>query len=326
MRAVRIHQHGDPEVLRLEEVDDPTPGAGQVVVAVRSAGINFIDTYQRRGAYPMSLPTGLGLEGVGEVVAVGPDVTDRAVGDVVGFTDQLGAYAQRHVVAADRTVRVPAELDTDVACALLLQGMTAHYLSHSVHPLGSDDTAVVYAAAGGVGRLLVQLAARRGARVLACTSTAEKADEARALGADDVILYRDGDRIVDVAAAVRDRTDGRGADVVYDSVGATTFDHSLRALRPRGMLVLYGQSSGPVPPVDLQTLAAHGSLVVTRPKLFDFIAGTSELAWRAGALFDLAVNGNLDVHLHGSYPLDEVARAHHDLERGTTHGKLVLRP
>ncbi len=326
MRAVRIHQHGGPAAMSLDDIDDPTPGDGQVVVRVEAAGVNFIDTYQRSGTYPLDLPSGLGLEAVGEVTAVGAGVTDRQVGQRVGFTDQLGAYAQAIAVPADRTVVVPRDLDSDVACALLLQGMTAHYLSHSTYPLGRDDTALVYAASGGVGRLLVQLATRRGARVIACTSTQEKADDARALGASDVIRYRDGDEVVDVGAATRELTDGRGVDVVYDSVGATTFDHSLRALARRGTLVLYGAASGPVPPVDLQTLAQHGSLFTTRPKLFDYIVDADELAWRAGALFDLARQGDLDVRVHGAYPLADVADAHRDLESGTTSGKLLLHP
>lgn len=326
MRAVRITRPGGPEVLDLVDVEDPTPGAGEVVVQVERAGVNFIDTYHREGRYPLELPSGLGLEGVGTVAAVGEGVRHRQVGDRVGFSDQLGAYAQTVAVPAERTVPVPDDLDADVACALLLQGMTAHYLAHSTYPLDEADTALVYAASGGVGRLLTQLAARRGARVLACTSTAAKADDARALGADEVIRYRDGDEVVDVAAAVHELTGGRGVDVVYDSVGATTFEHSLRALTRRGTLVLYGASSGPVPPVDLQVLAQHGSLFVTRPKLFDYVVDGDELAWRAGSLFDLARHGDLDVRIHGTYPLADVAAAHRDLEGGGTSGKLLLAP
>ena len=326
MRAVQVHEPGGPAALQVAEVDDPRAGADQVVVAVETAGVNFIDTYHRSGAYPLELPATLGLEAVGTVTAVGGDVAHVAVGDRVGFLDQRGAYAEQVAVDAARTVPVPDGLDGDVACALLLQGTTAHYLATSTATLGSDDAVLVYAASGGVGRLLVQLAVRRGARVLAATSTATKADDARALGADDVIRYRDGDEVVDVAAAVRERTDGRGVDVVYDSVGATTFDHSLRSLRPRGLLALYGQSSGPVRPLDLQELNRHGSLYVTRPSLFAYVADRDELTARTDELFASAVAGDLDVRIGGRYPLAEAARAHADLEAGGTSGKLVLHP
>lgn len=326
MQAVRVHRPGGPESLQVDEVDEPSPGSGEVAVRVEAAGVNYIDTYQRSGAYPLDLPATLGLEGVGEVLAVGSDVRGVGVGDRVGWADQLGSYADQVVVAADRTVRVPVDLDAEVATALLLQGMTAHYLAHSTYPLDGDDTALVYAAAGGVGRLLVQLAKRRGARVLACTSSEEKAEQVRALGADEVIRYRDGDQVIDVAAAVRDLTDGAGVQVVYDSVGAATFDHSLRSLAPRGTLVLYGQSSGPVPPLDLQQLNTHGSLFVTRPSLFAYVADHDELGWRAGALFELARTGQLEVRVHDRYPLTAAADAHRDLESGTTTGKLLLRP
>lgn len=326
MRAVQVHEPGGPEALQVTEVDDPAPAAGQAVVAVEAAGVNFIDTYQRSGAYPLDLPATLGLEAVGTVTAVADDVTDVRVGDRVGVLDQLGAYAEQVAVDASRAVPVPAELDADVACALLLQGTTAHYLATSTAPLGSDDTVLVYAASGGVGRLLVQLAVRRGARVLAATSSAAKADDARSLGASEVIRYRDGDEVIDVAAAVRELTDGRGVDVVYDSVGATTFDHSLRSLRPRGLLALYGQSSGPVPPVDLQELNRHGSLYVTRPSLFAYVADRDELTSRTDELFALAAAGDLDVHVGGRYPLDDAAAAHRDLTSGATSGKLLLHP
>ena len=322
MRAVQLQETGGPEVLRVEEVDEPSPGPGQVVVDVAAAGVNFIDTYQREGRYPLTLPTGLGLEGAGTVSAVGADVTDRRIGDRVAWSDGLGSYAERALLPADRTVPVPAGIDLEVAAALMLQGMTAHYLSHSTHRLDREDTALVYAAAGGVGRLLVQLAKRRGARVLACTSTDAKAEIVRELGADEVIRYRD----VDVAATVADLTDGHGVDVVYDSVGADTFEASLRSLKPRGLLVLYGASSGPVPPQDPMVLAQHGSLYLTRPSLNAYVATSDELAWRAGTLFDLVAAGPLEVAVHARYPLDGVAVAHRDLESGTTSGKLLLLP
>lgn len=322
MRAVRITQTGGPEVLEVHDIADPQPGPGEVVVEVQAAGVNYIDTYQRSGAYPMPLPTGLGLEGAGRIVAVADDVELRQVGEVVAWVDGLGSYAEQVIVPAQRTVRVPPEVDPRIAAALMLQGMTAHYLANSTRALNRDDVVLVYAAAGGVGRLLVQLATRRGARVLACTSTKDKAAAARALGADEVILYRD----VDVAEAVRELTDGQGVDVVYDSVGADTFASSLDALKPRGLMVLFGQASGPVPPLDLQELNRRGSLYVTRPSLNAYTATRDELEWRAGALFDLVRSGQLEVHLHGRYPLEQAAQAHRDLESGTTSGKLLLEP
>jgi NADPH2:quinone reductase len=249
-------------------------------------------------------------------------VTAVRPGDAVAFSDQRGAYAELVAVDAVRTVRVPPDLDVEMVAAVMLQGMTAHYLSHSTYALGEDDTALVYAAAGGVGRLLVQLATRRGARVLACTSTEAKATEARRLGADEVIFYRDES----VPDRVRELTDGRGVQVVYDSVGADTFEDSLRSLATRGTLVLFGQSSGAVPPVDLQTFNRHGSLFATRPSLGAYTVTHDELAWRAGTLFELLRSGDLDVAVHDRYPLADAARAHTDLESGTTSGKLLLVP
>jgi NADPH:quinone reductase len=263
VQAIRIEATGDPEVLTVGEHAVPEPGPGDVLVEVAAAGVNFIDTYQRAGVYPMELPTGLGLEGAGTVVAVGGDVRDRQVGDRVAWTDALGSYAQQHVVPAGRTVRVPDALELDTAAALMLQGCTAHYLATSTYRLGDDDTAVVYAPAGGVGRLLVQLAVKRGARVIAVTSSDEKAAIARELGAADVVNYREQD----IAAAVRELTDDHGVDVVYDSVGKATFDASLDCLKPRGMMVLYGGASGQVPPFDPQILNRKGSMFLTRPSL-----------------------------------------------------------
>jgi NADPH:quinone reductase len=322
VQAIRIHETGGAEVLRLEEIDAPSPEPGQVLVDVAAAGVNFIDTYQRSGVYPMELPTGLGLEGAGTIVAVGEGVTERGVGERVAWSDALGSYAAQQLVPADRTVRVPDGLELETAAALMLQGMTAHYLAHSTYRLGEDDTALVYAPAGGVGRILIQLAVRRGARVLACTSTEEKAAIARDLGANEVINYRESD----IAESVRDLTSGHGVDVVYDSVGKATFDASLACLRPRGTMVLYGGSSGQVPPVDLQVLARGGSLFVTRPTLAHYVGTADELDWRAGAIMDLVVGGTLHIHVHGRYPLAEAARAHRDLESGDTAGKLILLP
>jgi NADPH:quinone reductase len=322
MHAMQVSETGGPEVLRLAEVDVPQPGPGEVLVQVAAAGVNFVDTYQRSGGYPVELPAVLGLEGAGSVIEVGPDVRGREVGDRVAWADALGSYAEQVVLAADRTVRIPDRVEIDVAAALMLQGMTAHYLSQSTHRLGREDTALVYAAAGGVGRLLVQLAKRRGARVLACTSTAAKAEQVRAAGADETILYRD----VDLVAAVRELTGGAGVDVVYDSVGKDTFDASLDCLKPRGLMVLHGAASGPVPPMDPQVLNRKGSLYLTRPNLATYIATSDELEWRAGALFDLVAAGQLDVQIHERYPLADAERAHRDLESGTTTGKLLLLP
>jgi NADPH:quinone reductase len=322
MRAVRLHETGGPEVLQVEEVDDPTPGRGQVVVEVAAVGVNFIDTYRRSGAYPIDLPTVLGSEGAGRILAVGEGVEHRHEGQRVAWWDGNGSYAERVVLDAPRAVPVPDEVDDHLAAAVMLQGMTAHYLATSTHRLTSDDTILVYAAAGGVGRLLVQLAKRRGARVLACTSTDEKEAEVRRLGADEVIRYRD----VDIASTVRELTDGRGVDVAYDSVGKDTFAASLASLRPRGLVALYGQSSGAVPPLDLQELNRAGSVFVTRPSLAHYASTTDELEWRARAVFDLVAHGDLDVRIHERYPLEAAAQAHTDLGSGTTSGKLLLVP
>jgi len=320
MRAVRFSTTGGPEVLEAVDVPAPSAGPGEVLVDVAYAGINFIDTYHRSGLYPLPLPSGLGLEGVGTVVAVGEGVTTREVGQRVAWADTIGSYAEQVAVRADRCFTVPDGVDDPTACALALQGMTAHYLAFSTFPLGKEHTALVYAAAGGVGRLLVQLAVQRGARVLACTSTEEKAAVVRALGADAVIPYRD----VDVAAAARELTGGAGVDVVYDSVGAATWRSSLDSLRPRGLAVFYGNASGPIPPMDLLELNRRGSLFVTRPKLFDHVATVEELSWRAGALHGLVTSGNLEVAIHATYPLLDAAQAQRDLESGATSGKLLL--
>jgi NADPH:quinone reductase len=322
MRAIQLSVHGGPEVLEVHDRPDPEPGPDEVVVEVAAAGVNFIDTYQRSGAYDIELPGGLGLEGAGTVVAVGSQVTTRQVGDVVAWADTRGSYAERVAVPAGRCVRVPDGVPAEDAAAVMLQGMTAHYLTHSTSALRTGDEVLVYAAAGGVGRLLVQLALRRGARVLAATSTPEKAELVRSLGADEVLLYRE----IDVAARVRELTGGAGVDVVYDSVGQATFDTSLRCLRPRGLMVLYGASSGPVPPVDLQVLNRRGSLFVTRPSLFHHVATTDELEWRATSLFELLRRGDLELAVHERYPLADAGRAHADLESGTTTGKLLVVP
>jgi len=318
--AVVFDTTGGPEVLSIAEVDAPEPRPDQIVVEVAASGVNFIDTYQRSGLYPAPLPGRLGLEGAGTVIAVGSDVTIHKIGDRVAWASAPGSYATHLAVTAERAVAVPDDLDLETAAAVMLQGMTAHYLANSTHRLDDDDVAVVWAAAGGVGRLLVQMAKHRGARVIACTSTEDKADEVRRLGADEVLLYRD----VDVAAEVRRLTHAAGANVVYDSVGRDTFDVSLQLLRPRGLLVSFGQSSGAIEPLSVLRLSAAGSLFLTRPKLDDYTASASELEWRASAVFDAITLGRLDVAIHDRYPLTGVAEAHRALESGTTTGKLLL--
>ncbi|HEX2027605.1 MAG TPA: quinone oxidoreductase [Nitriliruptorales bacterium] len=321
MRAVRIHEPGDAGVLRTEQVARPEPGAGQVRVRITAAGVNFIDTYHRRGEYPLDLPTTLGVEGAGVVDAVGPGVDDVHEGDRVAYAMALGSYADAAVVDAWRLVPVPEDVDLRLAAAVLLQGMTAHYLSHSTFALGADHTAVVLAAAGGVGHLLTQIAKLRGARVIATASTA-KLDLAREAGADDVIDYtRDG-----FSDDVRHLTDGRGADVVYDGVGRTTFDDSLDSLRPRGYLVLYGAAAGPVPPLDPQVLNRKGSLFLTRPSLAHYAADRRELRRRAQQLFRWIRDGDLVVRVDRTWPLDQAAEAHRHLEGRRTTGKVLLVP
>lgn len=324
MRAILFTETGGPDVLRPLEVDEPAPGPEQVVIEVAAAGVNFIDTYQRSGKYPLSLPSGIGLEVAGTVTAAGDAVTDRSVGDRVAcpWTGTPGAYAEQVAVDAARTVIVPAQIDFETATAAMLQGLTAHFLTSSTAELGPDDTVLVWAAAGGVGRLVVQMAKRRGAQVFGCTSTVEKADEVTRLGADAVIRYRDAN----VVSHVRELTDSHGVNVVYDSVGAASFEDSLASLSRRGLLVLFGASSGPVPPMDPQTLSRHGSLFLTRPSLPDYLATPAELAWRANEVFEMILDDKLDISIHQRYRLDEAAAAHEDLASGATSGKLLLLP
>ncbi len=322
MKAIRIHEHGGPEVLRLDDIPVPEPGPGQARVRLEAAGVNFIDIYHRSGQYPVPLPMTLGQEGGGVVDAIGPDVTEVAIGDRVAYASIPGGYAEYAVVPADRLVPVPATVPMRDAVALMLQGMTAHYLTHSTFPVQADDVVLVHAAAGGVGLLLTQLATHRGARVIGTASTEAKAQLAREAGADAVIRY---DQEA-VAPAVRRLTDGRGVAVVYDSVGKDTFDGSLDALRPRGYLVLFGQSSGAVPPFNLQTLNSKGSLFVTRPTLVHYIATRAELLERANALFALAAAGTLHARIGATSPLAEAAAAHEALTSRQTTGKVLLLP
>jgi NADPH:quinone reductase len=321
MRVIRVSTPGGPESLQLEELPTPAPGPGQVLVRVEHAGVNFIDVYHRTGLYPLPSPVPIGLEGAGVVEAVGRNAS-LAPGARVAWAGVPGSYATHVVAPEDRLVPVPDAVPTRIAAALMLQGMTAHYLARSTFPLAPGHTCLVHAAAGGAGLLLVQLAHRAGATVIGTVSTEAKADKARAAGCDHVIRYTEED----FAPVVRRITGGRGVDVVYDSVGKTTFEGSLDALRVRGMLVLFGQSSGPVPPVDLQVLSRKGSLVATRPTLGHYTATRDELLWRATELFDLAAGGGLSVAIDRVLPLADAAEAHRVLESRLTSGKLLLAP
>jgi NADPH2:quinone reductase len=323
MRAIVIEEHGGPEVLRLAEWPDPQAGPGQVVVQVAAAGVNYIDIYQRTGVYPVPVPFVPGGEGAGTVVAVGPGVTNVTAGDAVAWAGAGGGYAGLAAVPAGELIRVPDGIDLKLAAAACLQGLTAHYLCRSTFPVTEGTVTVVHAAAGGVGLLLTQMIKRLGGTVVATTSggpDGEKAALARGAGADHVAGYDE------FAGVAREVTGGRGADVVYDGVGAATFDDSLTALRPRGMMVLFGASSGQVPPVDPQRLNRGGSLFLTRPTLGNYIAGPEELAWRAGELFGWIAKGELDVRVGGEYPLADARRAQEDLASRRTTGKLLLIP
>jgi NADPH2:quinone reductase len=323
VRAIQISSAGGPDVLVPAELPDPEAGPGMLLVEVAAAGVNYIDTYQREGIYPMTLPYVPGLEGAGRVRAVGEGATGFAVGDRVAWAESLGSYAELVAVAADTAVPVPDTLSDEVAAAALLQGMTAHCLVTDTRPVQAGEDVLVHAAAGGLGLLLTQLAAARGARVVATVSTPEKEELARGAGAAEVIRYTEVD---DLAAAVREHTGGAGVHVAYDSVGATTFDASLAALRRRGMLVLCGASSGPVPPVDPQRLNAAGSVYLTRPKMYDYIATREELTARAAAVYAAVANGALDVRIGNRYPLADARTAHEDLQARRTTGKLLLLP
>jgi NADPH:quinone reductase len=322
MRAALIRAHGGPEAIEVAELPDPTPGPGQLLVDVAAAGVNFVDVYHRTGAYPGDLPLQLGTEAAGRVAEVGEGVVGVEPGDRVAWAMRPGAYATRAVVAADVAVPVPAGVSDEDAAAVLLQGMTAQYLTHSTYPVQPGDTVLVHAAAGGTGALIVQMVVRRGGNVIATTSTEEKAALAREAGAAEVIRYDQAD----VAAEVRRITNGTGVAAVYDGVGASTFDASLASLRPRGYLVLFGAASGPVPPVDPRRLQAGGSLFLTRPTLAHYMASREELLERAAAVFDLVASGELTVRIGGRYPLDDVGTSHADLESRRTTGKLLIVP
>jgi NADPH:quinone reductase len=322
MRAIVVSELGGPEVMAAAERDDLKAGPGQLVVRVAAAGVNFMDIYQRTGIgnYKTPTPYTPGGEGAGTVLAAGQGVTDFAVGDQVAWAGSPGSYAEQVVMPAQNAVPVPNGIDLKVAAAVMLQGMTAHYLCNSTFPVAEGNITVVHAAAGGVGLLLTQMIKRRGGIVVATTSTREKAALAQRAGADHVTTYEE------FAEAVRRVSGERGADVVFDSVGKATFDASLSALRPRGMMVLYGGSSGQVPPFDLQRLNSGGSLYVTRPTLGHYMADRAELLWRVGDLFEWIAKGELDVRIGGEYPLADAARAHEDLAARRTTGKLLLVP
>jgi len=322
MKAIRVHEPGGPEVMRLEELPRPEPGPGQALVRLEAIGVNFIEVYQRRGFYPVPMPSTPGSEAAGAVVAVGAGVTGLVAGDLVASTDLGGTYAEFALAAADRLVPLPSGVTTRQAAAAMLQGMTAHYLACSTRPLAPGDTCLVHAAAGGVGLLLCQIAKRRGARVLGTVSTPEKAALAREAGADEVIRYTEQD----FEAEVKRLTAGRGVQVVYDSVGQTTFEQSLRSLAPRGTLALFGQSSGPVAPVDPQILNRLGSLYLTRPTLGHYVATRAELMTRAGEVLGWVRDGSLRLRVDRELPLAQAAAAHRALESRATTGKLLLIP
>lgn len=322
MHAICIHEHGGPEALRYEEVARSEPGAGEARVRIEAAGLNYIDIYHRTGLYPSTeMPFTPGMEGAGVVEAVGPDVTEVNVGDRVGYAMHQGSYTEKAIVPSRVLVPLPDSIDTQSAAAAMLQGMTAHYLTRSTYPLSASDIALVHAAAGGVGLLLIQMAKMLGARVLGTVSTPEKAELAKGAGADEVILYTE----TDFEAEVNRLTDGQGVDVVYDSVAKTTFDKSLNCLRPRGYLVLFGQSSGPVPPFDLSRLS-RGSMFITRPGLGHYAADREELMGRAGDLFEWIGSGALKLRIDRTFPLQDAGDAHRALEGRQTTGKVLLVP
>ncbi|HLB91154.1 MAG TPA: quinone oxidoreductase [Terriglobales bacterium] len=322
MKAIQIKQTGGPEVMELVELPAPQAKANEAVVKVAAAGVNFIDVYNREGRYKAALPLVLGQEGAGEVLAVGSQVSGVAVGDRVAYTMTLGSYAEYAAVPADRLVKIPAGVTEREAAAAILQGMTAEYLVYDTYPLKKGETALIHAAAGGVGLLLVQMAHNLGARVIATVSTEEKAALARAAGADEVILYTQTDFEVETKRI----TGGKGVDVVYDSVGKTTFDKGLNVLRPRGMMALFGASSGAVAPLDPLVLTQKGSLFLTRPSLGNYIATPAELQARAGAVFGMIRDKKLKLRIEHEYPLAEAQRAHRELEARKTTGKLLLIP
>ena len=322
MKAIQLHQTGGPEALQLADLPIPQPGPGQVLMRIEATGVNFIEIYFRMGVYMAALPLTPGSEAAGTVEELGPGVTGFAAGDLVASTSVLGSYAEYALVPAEKLVKVPVTLAPEKAAAAMLQGMTAHYLAYSTYPLKAGETALIHAGAGGVGLLLTQIAARLGARVITTVSTPAKAELSREAGASDVILYSGQD----FEAEVKRITGGKGVDVVYDSVGKTTFEKSLNCLRPRGLLALFGASSGPVPPFDLIQLSGKGSLFVTRPTLWHYIATRAELEWRSGDVLGWAASGELKLRTEHIYPLADAAQAQMDMEARRTTGKILLAP
>lgn len=322
MLAIQVLDTGGPEVLTAVERPVPEPKPNEAIVQIKAAGVNFIDVYFREGRYTTLLPFINGQEGAGVVTAVGSDVTNVSVGDRVAYTGTLGSYAEYSAVPAARLVRIPDGVEFEQAAAAMLQGMTAHYLTHSTYKLQKGDTALVHAAAGGVGLLLVQMAKRIGARVIATAGTTDKAELARQAGADECIVYTEAD----FEDETQRLTDRKGVDVVYDGVGKATFDKDLNVLKPRGYLVLFGGASGAVPPFDLIKLSQKGSLYITRPTLGHYTATREELEWRANDVLGWIKNGELKLRIHKKYPLREAAQAHRDLEGRKTTGKLLLIP
>jgi len=322
MKAIQIQESGGPEVLQIVDLPIPEPGPGQVLVRIEAVGVNFIEIYFRKGVYKTAFPMTPGSEAAGTVEELGPGVTGFKAGDAVASTSFLGSYAEYALVPAAQLIRIPDGVSMECAAAAMLQGMTAHYLTHSTWPLKAGETTLVHAGAGGVGLLLTQIAVRLGARVITTVSTPAKAELSREAGASDVILYTQQD----FETEVKRLTHGKGVDVVYDSVGKTTFDKSLNCLRPRGLLALFGASSGPVPPFDLIQLNSKGSLFITRPTLWHYIATRAELEWRAGDILGWAASGQLKLRTEHSYPLAQAAEAQIDLESRKTTGKILLVP
>jgi len=322
MIAIQIKQTGGPEVLKLADLPIPEPGPGQVLIRVEAIGVNFIEIYFRKGVYKAALPLVPGSEAAGTVEELGPGVIGFKAGDAVASVSVLGSYSEYALVSAASLIKVPASLTMEQAAAAMLQGMTAHYLAYSTHPLKAGETALIHAGAGGVGLLLTQMAKRIGARAITTVSTEEKAELSREAGASDVILYTQKE----FEPEVKRLTGGKGVDVVYDSVGKTTFEGSLNCLRPRGLLALFGASSGPVPPFDLIQLSGKGSLYVTRPTLWHYIGNRAELEWRAGDVLGWAASGELQLRTEYVYPLADAAQAQIDLEARRTTGKILLEP
>lgn len=322
MKAITVESYGGPNQLIYKDVEKPEPQANQALVKLEAIGVNFIDIYHRTGLYPLPLPFTPGSEAAGVVESIGSEVNEVAVGDHVAYAMAVGSYAEYAAVPAVRLVKLPETIDAQAGAAAMLQGMTAHYLSTSTYPLKNGDTALVHAAAGGVGLLLIQMAKRAGARVFGTVSTPEKARLAREAGADEVILYTEQD----FQQEVRRLTDGKGVQVVYDSVGKTTFMKSLDSLAPRGVLALFGQSSGSVPPFDAALLAQKGSLYLTRPSLAHYLITREELLWRAGDVLKWVTTGELKLRIEKTFPLSDAAEAHRQVEARVTTGKILLRP